>query len=79
MELYSFSRSLKFVLGRCLTLGLYQHRETLEAWSRVAVKLPDGEGPGGPGQQQLNMSPGGQEGEWHLACTSRTRAVTVLC
>ena len=46
-----------------------KHNITLQAWGRVAGKLPDGKGPWGTDGQAAEyepaVCPGGQEGRWH--------------
>ncbi|CAM9283037.1 unnamed protein product, partial [Bubo scandiacus] len=46
-----------------------QSHAMLQAWGRVAGKLPGGKGPGGVGWQPAEyepaVCPGGQEGQWH--------------
>lgn len=54
----------------------------LQIRGRVAEKLPSRKGPRGADQQELNISPGGQEGHWHLYQPQGghwTRAVAVPC
>ncbi|GAB0210307.1 mitochondrial enolase superfamily member 1 [Grus japonensis] len=50
-------------------LGSQQLHATLQAWGRVAGKLPSRKGPGGIGQQlaeyEPTVCPGGQEGQEH--------------
>jgi len=46
-----------------------QPQATLQAWGRVAGKLPDGKGPWCTDGQSAEYEPavwsGGQEGQWH--------------
>jgi len=48
-------------------LGSQQPHATLQAWGRMAGKLPGGKGPGGIGQQLTDYEPiacpGGQAGQ----------------
>ena len=50
-------------------LGSQQPHAMLQAWGRVAGKLPGGKGPWGVGRQPAEhepaVCPGGQEGQWH--------------
>lgn len=55
--------------GCILNFGSQQPHATLQAWRRVAGKLPGGEGPGGAGWQPAEHEPaacpGGQGGQQH--------------